>query len=72
MRDRKPGAAGLRKGCSAHVWVGADERPAFLWQARVLSEEWGCDWTAEPGRHHFSVVDSLVDPHSPLIQALLG
>jgi hypothetical protein len=67
-----PARLALRQGCSAHVWVGAEERPAFLWQARVLAEEWGCGWTAEAGRHHFDVVDSLVDPHSALIQALLG
>ena len=24
-----------RPGVEAHVWVGAQERPAFLWQARL-------------------------------------
>lgn len=62
----------LRPGCTAHVWVGAEERPSFLWQARVLSEEWACPWTADPGRHHFDVIDGLTDPASPLMTALLG
>lgn len=61
----------LRAGCQAHVWVGAEERPSFLWQARVLSEEWACPWTADPGRHHFDVIDPLADPASPLVSALL-
>jgi arylformamidase len=32
-----------REGVQAHVWVGGQERPAFLWQARLLSENWGCE-----------------------------
>lgn len=56
----------------AHVWVGAQERPAFLWQARLLSEAWSCPWTPDPHRHHFDVVDGLEDPASPLMRALLG
>ena len=27
----------LRAGVQADVWVGGQERPAFLWQARLLS-----------------------------------
>jgi arylformamidase len=61
----------LRTGCSAHVWVGAQERPAFLWQARLLSEEWACPWTPEPGRHHFDVIDRLSRADSPLMAAIL-
>lgn len=59
-------------GVGAHVWVGAMERPAFLWQARLLSEEWTCPWTAAPGKHHFNVIDDLADPQSALIEACLG
>lgn len=61
-----------RPGVQAHVWVGGQERPAFLWQARVLSEDWACPWTVDPGRHHFDVIDALADPDSPLMQACLG
>jgi arylformamidase len=61
----------LRDGVTAHVWVGAEERPAFLMQARVLAEEWGCPWTPDPGHHHFSVIDGLEDPASPLCEVLL-
>jgi arylformamidase len=66
-----PARLGLRDGITAHVWVGASERPAFLWQARVLSEEWACPWTAVPGKHHFDVIDALEDPASALCDALI-
>ncbi|MBT9244507.1 alpha/beta hydrolase [Gemmobacter fulvus] len=61
-----------RAGVDAHVWVGGQERPAFLWQARLLSENWDCGWTVAPGRHHFDVLDALTDPHSALCEACLG
>ncbi len=60
-----------RSGISAHVWVGGQERPAFLWQARTLSEAWGCPWTVATGRHHFDVIDDLANPKSALMAALL-
>ncbi len=66
-----PARLPLRAGVTAHVWVGADERPAFLWHARVLSEEWACPWTAAPGKHHFNVIDDLTDPSSALCDTLL-
>ena len=60
-----------RAGVDAHVWVGGNERPAFLWQARILAEDWACRWTVAPGHHHFSVIDDLRDPSSALMAALL-
>lgn len=70
--SESPARLPLRPGCTAHIWVGAEERPAFLWQARLLSEEWSCPWTAAPGRHHFNVIDDLVDPASALMDTCLG
>jgi acetyl esterase/lipase len=61
----------LRGGVAAHVWVGGQERPAFLWQARTLSEEWACPWTVAAGRHHFDVIDDLADPDSTLVGVCL-
>lgn len=66
-----PARQPLRAGCSAHPWVGGQERPAFLWQARTLSEAWACPWTVAPGRHHFDVIDDLADPGSALVAACL-
>ncbi len=69
--SESPARLPRRDGVSAHVWVGDAERPAFLWQARVLAEEWSCPWTPDPGRHHFDVIDAMADPHSRLVETLL-
>lgn len=66
-----PARLSLRRDVQAHVWVGGQERPAFLWQARTLSEDWNCPWTVAPGRHHFDVIDDLARADSPLMDALL-
>jgi acetyl esterase/lipase len=57
---------------SVTVWVGADERPAFLEQAQALTDAWGCAQVVEPGLHHFNVVEGLAEPQSPLTQAVIG
>lgn len=53
------------------VWVGEDERPAFLDQAQWLADAWSCDIVFDPGKHHFDVIDGLLDAKSPLMQAVL-
>ena len=60
-----------RIGVQVHIHVGLHERPAFLWQARTLSENWACDWTVAPGRHHFDVMDDLARPDSALLNCCL-
>lgn len=67
-----PARLALRRDVQAHVWVGGQERPAFLWQARLLSEEWSCPWTVAAGRHHFDVIEDLSEPGSALMDTLLG
>ena len=69
--SQSPARLALRKGTSAHVWVGGAERPAFLWQARTLSEHWNCEWTVAAGKHHFDVIDDLADPASALLAVCL-
>lgn len=59
-------------GSPVSVWVGADERPAFLDQARWLADAWDAECHVAPDRHHFDVIDSLCDPNSPLMNRLLG
>lgn len=71
INRESPARLPLRDKVQAHVWVGGQERPAFLWQARTLSESWSCPWTVDAGTHHFSVIDGLENPHSPLMQACL-
>lgn len=57
-------------GVPVTVWVGADERPAFLDQARWLAEAWGCDNVIVPDKHHFDVIDALADPRDALVATL--
>ena len=58
--------------CPVTVWVGADERPALLEQARKLQAVWGCGLVVEPGKHHFDVIDGLADPDSKIVARLLA
>ena len=71
VATESPANHSLAPNCAAHVWVGGQERPSFLWQARLLSENWNCPWTVAPGRHHFDVIDDLTDPDSALMTACL-
>ncbi|MEM8653495.1 MAG: alpha/beta hydrolase [Pseudomonadota bacterium] len=52
------------------VWVGAEERPVFLDQARWLAKAWGCDHVITEREHHFNVIDALADPESEMIRRL--
>ena len=54
------------------VWVGGDERPAFLDQAMWLVDAWSCGEVVAPGLHHFDVIDALADPDSDMIKRLTG
>ncbi len=64
-------------GIPLTCWVGADERPEFISQTKILHEKWsemGVDaqLVIEPSMHHFTVVDSLKDMNSEMVKALLG
>ncbi|WP_226779656.1 alpha/beta hydrolase [Oceaniglobus trochenteri] len=55
------------------AWVGGDERPAFLDQARWLAEAWPtARLHVEKGQHHFDVIEPLEHPDSPLTGAVLA
>ena len=53
------------------VWVGADERPVFLDQARWLSEAWSADLRIAVAKNHFDVIEALSDPESDMIGDLI-
>ena len=59
----------LRPRTAAEIWVGGDERPAFLDQARWLAAAWDAPLTVLEGRHHFDVIDGLAEPDDPLCRA---
>jgi arylformamidase len=59
------------------AWVGAEERPEFVRQNRILYEVWRGFQTPmamveEAGRHHFDVIDGLADPSHGLCRAVVG
>jgi arylformamidase len=59
------------KGIELVCWVGAEERPEFLRQNRLLADIWAScgidtEWHEEPNKHHFDVIDDLSDPQSAL------
>lgn len=70
--SESPARLKRRSAVDVHIWVGGNERPNFLWQARVLSEAWNCHWTVDPGMHHFNVIDGLSSAESPLTGACLN
>ena len=68
----------LRPLASAHVtcWVGADERPEFIRQSRLLAMMWDgltqVRLFEEKERNHFSILSGLKHPNSPLMDELLA
>ena len=65
-------ALGTRLDVPVTVWVGGDERPAFLDQAQWLAQAWGCGHVVTKGEHHFNVIAPLADPQSEMVACLLG
>lgn len=59
-------------GVPVSVWVGGDERPAFLDQAAWLADAWDAPRVVVPGRHHFDVIDAMADPESDMVARLTG
>ncbi len=71
-RTESPLLGTERRGVATRVWVGAEERPAFLDQARWLAEGWAeAELHIAPGRHHFDVIDDLAGANTPLTNSLL-
>ncbi|HYF08434.1 MAG TPA: alpha/beta hydrolase [Acetobacteraceae bacterium] len=54
-------------GGPVHCVVGGDESNEFLRQTRDFAAAWDGSWEALPGRNHFTVLDPLTDPASPLV-----
>ena len=63
-------------GTEITFWVGADERPEFLRQTRLMQDAWDgkakVDIVVEPAKHHFSVIEGLTDSNHALVRSLLA
>ena len=65
-----------RAGARVTAWVGGGERPEFLRQSRLLAnirQGLGAeiDCLVDGQENHFSVIDGLRSPDSPITRALL-
>ena len=59
------------------AWAGAAELPELLRQSRLIAALWGglgldTHLVEEPGHDHFTVIEALADPDTPLAAAWLG
>ena len=57
-----------------HTAIGTDEIEGFHIQNRLIAERWSRVHRANiscPGRNHFSVLDDLCDPQSPVFESVL-
>jgi arylformamidase len=73
-------SAALHRPASANplfCWVGGGERPEFIRQSQLMAMIWeGLDVDAhcviDENHNHFTVIEGLKDPQSPITRALLG
>lgn len=70
-RAESPVRMTRRIAADVTVWVGEDERPAFLDQAAALAQAWRAGHHVAAGKHHFDVIDALADPGSALCRTLI-
>jgi len=58
-------------GADLVCWVGANERPEFVRQNKLLADVWTgfgiqTEWHEEPSKHHFDVIEDLANMKSGL------
>jgi arylformamidase len=62
-------------GVPVEAWVGADESALFHEQAWLLRRRWGRQAVPRvasmAARHHFSALDALAEPGSPLFESVM-
>ncbi|MGI3169667.1 alpha/beta hydrolase [Pseudooceanicola sp. C21-150M6] len=79
MASAEAGSPALKRplpGVQLTTWVGGGERQEFLRQSALLSNIWhglGCvtQDVVDPDRHHFNVIDGLMDPEGPMLRTVL-
>ncbi len=57
----------ITPGALLHCVVGGAESDEFLRQSRDFASAWGGSFEALPGLNHFTVLDPLLNPDSPLV-----
>ena len=69
-RTQSPALRSVLPDIDVTAWVGAAERPEFLRQSALLAEAWSIPLITDPARHHFDVIEGLIDPEHPLTRHL--
>ena len=52
------------------VWVGSDERPVYLEQAKLLASRWDCYFVNSKNRNHYDITDGMEIATSNLLGRL--
>lgn len=76
-RTESPSLLDPIAGAALTAWVGAEELPELRRQSRLIVETWGAlgrpmQLVEDTGHDHFSVIEALADPESPIVEAWLG
>lgn len=75
-RNESPALLAPVAGIAHIAWVGAEERPEFLRQNRLIGMLWDgvgalTSVIEERQRHHFNVIEGLRNPNHPMVAKLL-
>lgn len=75
-QQESPALRTPHRGIAVSTWVGANERPEFIRQAKLLANVWsGCGietkYVEEVGTNHFTLIDGLEDAQSALMSEFL-
>ena len=75
-QQESPALRTPHSGIAVTTWVGANERPEFIRQSKLLANVWtGCDietkCVEETGTNHFTLIDGLEDAQSALMSEFL-
>ncbi len=59
------------------AWVGGGERPVFIGQSQAMAQVWqglgvNAECVVDGDHNHFTVIEALKDPASPLVTAICG
>jgi arylformamidase len=58
-------------GGRLHAYVGGDEGREYTRQSSSIAEAWGGTWASVRGANHFTIVEALADPGSPMVRMAL-
>ena len=71
--QQSPALLNCIDGVRVTAWVGGNELPEFMRQAKILSQAWPqAELNIDDGFHHFNVIEALAEKDSPITKAFLN